>query len=158
MTQLRDSILFAESGPPWGVTTSIVYLYFVIVVYAAASQMSNPSLRKLLDGSATPAQLKRCESAFCRLYPNVPLAFIIKTFIGISYNLAQVSGGDLSHAWWDLCQFDSVWKLNWARLHDRHAAVGAWASSVEADSLWFSSETGDTREPLGDWQRAEPER
>jgi len=32
---------------------------------------------------------------------------------------------------------------------------GEWASAVEAGSLWFaSSETGDLREPLANWQRA----
>ena len=116
--------------------------------------MSNPSLRKLLDRSATPAQLKRCESAFGRLYPSVPLAFIIKTFIGISYNLVQVSGSDLSHTWWDLCQFDSVWKLDWNLVHNRHITTGEWACTIETDSLWFASATGDTRELLANWQRA----
>jgi hypothetical protein len=49
---------------------------------------------------------------------------------------------------------DSVWKLDWNLVHNRHAATGEWACTVEADSLWFSSETGDTRGPLADWQRA----
>jgi hypothetical protein len=45
-------------------------------------------------------------------------------------------------------------KLDWAGLHNRHIATSEWACAVEADSFWFASETGDTREPLANWQRA----
>ena len=47
-----------------------------------------------------------------------------------------------------------VRQLDWARLHNRFLTTGEWACTVEADSLWFASATGDTREPLADWQRA----
>jgi hypothetical protein len=59
--------------------------------------------------------------------------------------------------WWDLCRFDSIWKLDWGTtgtVHNRLMTSGEWACAVEADSLWFQSETGDKREPLAKWQRA----
>jgi hypothetical protein len=116
--------------------------------------MSNPSLHKLLDRSAMPAQLKRCEAAFGRLYPSVPLEFIIKTCLGLSQSHAQVRGGYEIRVWADLCQFDSTWKLDWNLVHNRFLTTGEWACTIEADSLWFASETGDAREPLENWQRA----
>ena len=116
--------------------------------------MSDPILYKLLDRSATPAQLKRCEAAFGRWYPRVPLEFIIKTCLGLSQSISQVSGGGELRTWCDLCQFDSVWKLDWDLMHHRHTATGEWACNVEPDSLWFASETGDVCEPLAKWQRS----
>ena len=84
----------------------------------------------------------------------MPLEFIIKTCLGLSQSHTQVRGGYEIRVWADLCQFDSDWKLDWNLVYNRFITAGEWACTVEADSLWFASETGDAREPLENWQRA----
>ena len=90
------------------------------------------------------------------MYPSVPLEFIIKTSLGLSQAQTQVAGGAELRTWWDLCQFDSVWQLDWTKLHDRYKATGEYACVVEPEAIWFDGDERDLREPLERWQRLKP--
>jgi hypothetical protein len=84
----------------------------------------------------------RCLAALEVLAPGVPEGFVRGTVMGIL--------GEYPDTWREFAEFDTRWKLNWARLHVHQQKTKEWLYRLEDDAVWFKRER---KEPLVDWQR-----